>query len=67
MNTLLKRLKRLEQACGVDSSGYAPHSPQWKEYWFRRLESYAKGDSHQVFPIEVIRAWIQNPPSEDVE
>jgi len=65
MNSLLSRLKRLEEARGVDSSGYPPHSPQWEEYWFRRVDRHVSGESRERFPIEAIRAWMQRPDGDD--
>jgi len=65
MSTLLKRVKRLEEACGFDSSGFPPGSRQWEEHWFEQIDRHARGEPGICIPIQAVRAWIQSGTSDD--
>ena len=65
MTGLRRRLNRLEQACGVDSSGYPRQSPRWLEYWVEQTDRYMRGQPHEGLRLEGVREWMRRDPGED--
>jgi hypothetical protein len=66
MTSLERRLKKLE-ALRTDTSGLAPYSPEWFEYWDEQI--YFGVTGREVEPgklsreelVEVLRYTVQNP------
>jgi len=60
MRSLEKRLKRLENATGIDRSGRAPHSPEWLAFWKSEYQRYLAGEHGVLLTIEGVRAAMQD-------
>jgi hypothetical protein len=60
MSNILKRLRRLETRL-TDTSGLAPHTEAWLDYWGRRIERHLGGDAQREpgrIPLEAIDAIV---------
>ena len=62
MRALQRRLRKLESTVH-DSSGLLPGSKAWRAYWRGQMENYLAGQPAELFPIEVVRLWVQDPQS----
>ncbi|MGA1989784.1 MAG: hypothetical protein ABSH46_01885 [Bryobacteraceae bacterium] len=60
MANLLRRVRKLETRL-TDSSGLAPHSEDWRDYWEHRIErllgGQAQGETGRI-PLEAVDALV---------
>jgi hypothetical protein len=60
MSNLLRRVRRLETRL-TDSSGLAPRSEAWLDYWGRRIERLVGGEAQRErdrIPLEAVDALL---------
>ena len=63
MTHLTRRVRNLENRHGRDASGLIPHTPEWMDWWVRRVRAlWAKGENMpdgEKMPFEVARRLLQ--------
>jgi hypothetical protein len=54
-----KRLRQIERSFQFDSSGYAPGSEAWQNYWDGEMDKSIAGEPSEKLPLEAFRSWMQ--------
>jgi len=65
MSNFSRRLRKLESQV-FDDSGLVPHSPEWYDYWLKKIRKYTSGDRSvdlRGVTVELIRLYMQECPS----